>query len=464
MTDRESPASLEAEKAVLGAILLHSEVIHAASAIIDPSDFFRQGHRILFETMLSLPAPEIDLVALKHALGKHNLMEECGGPAYITALVDGVPRGTNVEHYARIIKEKAVLRAIIDSASESLTAAYAQDDDPVTIIDAQFASLLTLSQHATGPGFQRVGLMLPALMAHLDELCKPNSDSWGERTGLTSLDRVLRGLRPSKLIVVGARPGVGKTSLVMNAAMTVATRQAETETPKAVGVFALEMSKIELLVQLVAADARVNIEDLVDNKLDQTDWSRVSQSYERLSRIPLEIDDGTELTLLTLRAKARRLQIEHGLALLVVDYLQLMQGHANRGGRKFQNENDELTAVSRGLKVLAKDLAVPVVVCSNLSRASESRDDRRPQLSDLRGSGSIEQDADVVILIHRPDMYPPKKSALRRKTSDIVNEEIERGVAELIVAKNRGGRMAIGKDVIKVLFRKEFTKFENLAL
>jgi replicative DNA helicase len=150
--------------------------------------------------------------------------------------------------------------------------------------------------------------------------------------------------------------------------------------------------------------------------------------------------------------------------LLVVDYLQLMQGHANRGGRKFQNENDELTAVSRGLKVLAKDLAVPVVVCSNLSRASEARDDRRPQLSDLRGSGSIEQDADVVILIHRPDMYPPKKSALRRKTSDIVNEEIERGVAELIVAKNRGGRMAIGKDVIKVLFRKEFTKFENLAL
>lgn len=452
MSDRVLPHSLEAERAILGAALQWPDAIATATALIKPEDFYRDAHRRIFQAMLTLRAT--DPVTVKDALIKSGELDEIGGPAYLAGLMDGVPRSSNVEHYAVIVREMAILRGTIFACNKASAAAYDGAEPSGTVVDRAFADLLALSSKASGVGLQPVSSLIGATLHQLEELSNPDSAAWGHRSGLQSLDRKLRGLRPGKMIVIAGRPGDGKTSLALNLATAVAKKHVP------VGVFSVEMDNNEMMLSLVSAEARVNIEDLADQRFSPTDWTRVSEAVSLFREIPLFTDYSTDLSPITLRAKARQMQLRHGLGLVVVDYVQLMQGLPT--AKKHENEHEKLTGISRAIKLLAKDLSVPIVVCCQLNRAPESRHDGRPQLGDLRGSGSLEQDADVVCLIHDPSKTPKKKTQFRRKgeESAAVEAEIQRGVVELIVAKNRG----LSTGPVRVLFHKENVRFDNLAL
>ncbi len=452
MSERKAPSNIEAEKAILGAALLHPEGLATALSVIRPEDFFRHVHQRIFTAMQGLRI--VDLVTLKDALAKAGELNDIGGPAYLASLIDGVPRSMNVESYANIVKDSAILRGIIQASTKAMTAAYDGSEAPSLVVDRAFADLLALSSKASGTGLRPVGDHVHATFAQLEELSNPDSAAWGHRSGLVSLDRKLRGLRPGKMVVVAGRPGDGKTSIALNVAAAVAKKNVP------VGVFSVEMDNDELMLALVSAEARVNIEDLADQKFSPDDWRRVSEAAEVFRTIPLYTDYSTDLSPVTLRAKARQMQIKHGLGLVVVDYVQLMQGLPTQ--KKHENEHEKLTGISRAIKLLAKDLGVPILVCCQLNRAVEGRSDGRPQLGDLRGSGSLEQDADVVILIHDPSKAPKKKGGFKRKgeESAAVEAEIQRGVVELIVAKNRG----LSTGVVRVIFHKENVRFDNLAL
>lgn len=448
--DRQLPWNLEAERAILGAALQWPDALATATAVIKPEDFFRDAHRRIFTAMLTLRAT--DPVTVKDALLKAGDLEEIGGPVYLGGLMDGVPRSSNVEHYARIVRDAAILRGTIFACNRAMASAYEASESPTLVVDRAFADLLALSSTAAGTGLRPVGDRLTATFQHLEDLSNPDSAAWGHRSGLQSLDRKLRGLRPGKMIVIAGRPGDGKTSLALNIATAVARKRVP------VGVFSVEMDEDEMMLSLISAEARVNIEDLADQKFSQDDWKRVSEATELFRDIPLFTDYSTELSPITLRAKARQMQLRHGLGLVIVDYVQLMQGIPT--AKKHENEHEKLTGISRAIKLLAKDLAVPIVVCCQLNRAPEARSDGRPQLGDLRGSGSLEQDADVALLIHDPSKTPKKKSGFKRRTADVVEEEIQRGAVELIIAKNRG----LSTGSVRVLFRKEHVRFDNLAL
>ena len=449
---RHVPANIEAERAILGAALLHPEGLATALSVIRPDDFFRQAHQRIFTAMQGLRI--VDLVTLKDALGKAGQLDDVGGPAYLAGLLDGVPHSMNVEHYAAIVRDAAILRGVIAAGTRALASAYDTSEPPTVVIDRAFSDLLALSSKASGAGLRPVSEHIHSTFAQLEELSNPDSAAWGHRSGLQSLDRKLRGFRPGKMVVVAGRPGDGKTSIALNVAAAVAKKGVP------VGVFSVEMDESEMMLALVSAEARVNIEDLADQKFSQDDWRRVSEAAETFRTIPLYTDYSTDLSPVTLRAKARQMQIRHGLGLVVVDYVQLMSGMPT--AKKHENEHEKLTGISRAIKLLAKDLGVPILVCCQLNRAVEGRSDGRPQLGDLRGSGSLEQDADVVILIHDPSKAPKKKSGFKSKGAipEAAQREMERGLVELIVAKNRG----LSTGVVRVLFHKEHVKFDNLAL
>lgn len=446
------PHSLEAEKAILGAALLYPEALATALASIAPEQFFREAHRQVFQVMLTLRVS--DPITVKDALTKAGQLEGIGGPSYLASLMDGVPRSANVEYYVGIVRDAAILRGVIHTATRAMASAYEASEPPALVVDRTFADLLSLSTQAAGTGLRPVGELIHATLDQLSELSNPDSAAWGHRSGLTSLDRKLRGFRPGKMVVVAGRPGDGKTSIALNIATAVAKKSVP------VGVFSLEMDDSEMMLSLVSAEARVNIEDLADQKFSQSDWQRVADAVELFREIPLHTDYTTELSPITLRAKARQMQMKRGLGMIIVDYVQLMTGLPS--AKRHENEHEKLTGISRAIKLLAKDLGVPILVCCQLNRAPESRGDGRPQLSDLRGSGSLEQDADVVILIHDPSKAPKKKGGFRRKGElpPEAEAEIQRGVVELIVAKNRG----LSTGSVRCLFHKENVRFDNLAL
>ncbi|HVC31890.1 MAG TPA: replicative DNA helicase [Chloroflexota bacterium] len=448
------PHSLDAERSVLGALLVQPEMCDDAAALLEPSDFYRDAHGRIFRCLVALRQAHsaVDFVTVREALLRSGELDQVGGPAYLASLTDGLPRGINVPSYAAIVREHAILRGILFASSKAQSRVYEGDEPAAAILEDAYADLHGLASRASASGFVSVADLVPQAIEDLESLADPRSHAWGLSTSLPALDRALRGLRPGRFVVFAARPSVGKTSLAMTVGAGVAIRLRQP-----VGVFSLEMGRDELTQMLVCAESQVNIEDLADGKLTPQDWTRFAAALDRVQQAPIYIDDGTDLNILTMHAKARRLQREHGLAVLIVDYLQLMQG---RTRRRNSNREEELSEISRGCKLLAKDLGVPLIVLSQLNRASEAREDKRPQLADLRGSGSIEQDADTVVLIHRPDMYPPRKRSRLRKTAEVVEEEQMRGVAELIVAKNRGLRSG---DTLRVMFRKEYTRFEPLA-
>ncbi len=442
VAERTLPHNLEAERSVLGAILLHNDTFNLAAEVIDVQDFYRDAHRRIFDKMVKLAerGDAIDFVTLKEELSKSNDLDEVGGPAYIAALVDGVPRSTNVEHYARIIKEKATLRRLIFSANKIVAAAYEAEEDADVILDEAEHAIFAIADDKVGEGFVSLKTLAQGSLDTIEKLHSRKELITGVPTGFTDLDEMTSGLQPSDLVIVAARPSMGKTSLVMNIAQHVGTKTGMT-----VGVFSLEMSKEQLFLRMLTAEARIDAHRLRGGFLGERDWGKLSQAIGTLSEAKIFIDDSASIGVLEMRAKCRRLASQHGLHLVIVDYIQLMQG---RG--RFENRTLEVASISRSLKGLAKELHVPVVVLSQLSRAPEARSDHRPQLSDLRESGALEQDADVVAFIYREEQYADKNAP----PTDA------QGVAEIIIGKQRNGPTG----VVKLAFIREYTRFENLAL
>ena len=442
VAERTLPHNLEAERSVLGAILLHNDAFNLAAEVIDSRDFFREAHRRIFDKMVKLSerGDAIDLVTLKEELGRSGDLEEVGGPAYITALVDGVPRSMNIEHYARIIKEKATLRSLIFSANKILASAYEAEEEADTILDQAEHAIFAIADDKVRDGFVSLRDLARGSLDTIEKLHARKELVTGVPSGFTDLDEMTSGFQSSDLIIVAGRPSMGKTSLVLNVAQHVGTK-----TDLTVGMFSLEMSKEQLFLRMLTAEARIDAHRLRGGFLGERDWGRLSQAIGTLSETKIFVDDTPSIGVLEMRAKCRRLAAEHGLNLVIVDYIQLMQG---RG--RFENRTLELASISRSLKGLAKELSVPIVVLSQLSRAPESRADHRPQLSDLRESGALEQDADVVIFIFREDQYVDRS----QPPTDA------QGVAELIVGKQRNGPTG----VVKLAFIREFTRFENLAV
>ena len=435
VSERSLPHNLEAEKAVLGAVLIDNEQFNRAAELIDSPDFYRHAHQQIFDKMVSLTDRDevIDLVTLKEELNRAGNLNEVGGPAYIAALVDGVPKSTNVEYYAKIVKEKATLRSLIGSANKILTTAYQAEVEPEVQLDQAESEIFQIADGRLTEGFQSLRDLVPGGLDTLEKLQNQQGFLTGVPSGFTDLDNKTSGFQPSDLVIIAARPSMGKTSLALNIAQHVATK-----TEKTVGVFSLEMSKQALFLRMLTSEARVDAHQFRGGFLGSEEYKKLSEALGVLGEARVFIDDSTSLSVLEMRAKARRLKSEHGLHLLIIDYLQLMQG---RG--RFENRNLELASISRSLKGLAKELGVPVIALSQLSRAPESRSEHRPQLSDLRESGALEQDADVVLFIYREDVYDHKPE----------NEN----TAEVIIGKQRNGPVG----TVRLAFLKEFTRFEN---
>ena len=437
--ERTLPHNLEAEKSVLGAILIQNEAFNHAAELIDSKDFFRNAHTRIFEKMvlLSERGDAIDFITLKEELSRGGELDEVGGPAYVASLVDGVPRATNVEYYAKIVKEKATLRNLIYAANKILTNAYEADQEPELILDEAESSIFAVADDRLKAGFVSMRDLVNDSFPKIEQLFEHKRLVTGVPTGFADLDEMTRGFQPGDLVIVAARPSMGKTILVLNIAQHVAVQP-----NLSVGFYSLEMSKESLFIRLLTSEAQIDSHRLMSGAIGQKDYGRISHALETLSAMKLYIDDTANISVLEMRAKSRRLQAEHGLSLIVVDYIQLMSA---RG--RFENRTLELANISRSLKGLAKELSVPIVVLSQLSRAPEARSDHRPQLSDLRESGALEQDADLVILIYRDDAY----------NRDPNNPDA--GTAELIVGKQRNGPTG----VVRLAFLREQTRFANLA-
>jgi replicative DNA helicase len=439
---RTLPHSLDAERSVLGAILIHNEAFNHAAELVDARDFFRDAHRRIFERMVALSerGDAIDFITLKEELTRAGELDDVGGPAYIAALADGVPRSANVEYYARIVKEKSTLRSLIHSANKILTDAYEADQEPDVLLDEAERAIFAIAEGTIRAGFVPLRDLVQDSFTTIEKLQQHKGLVTGVPTGFIDLDEMTSGLQPSDLILVAARPSMGKTSFVLNVAQHIGT-----STDMTVGFFSLEMSKEQLFMRLLTAEARIDAHRFRTGHLSEKDYGRLSHALGTLADARVFIDDTASIGVLEMRAKARRLKAEHGLHLIVVDYIQLMTG---RG--RFESRQQELATISRSLKGLAKELNVPIVALSQLSRAPETRSDHRPQLSDLRESGALEQDADLVMFIYRAEQY---------RTSEGEPDTEAEGVAEIIVGKQRNGPTG----TVKLAFVKEHTRFENLA-
>ena len=440
MAERTLPHNLEAEKCVLGAILINNHAFNQAAEVIDAQDFFRDAHRRIFEKMVGLTDRNepVDLVTLKDELGRSGDLDEVGGPAYLSALTDGVPRSANVEYYAKIVKEKSTLRKLIASANEVLTSAYDGEQDADELLDDAERSIFQIAESRLRTGFVPLSEFVGKTYSLLERLQAHKGNLTGVPSGFERLDEMTSGFQKQDLVIVAARPSMGKTSLVLNIAMNAAA-----DSPRTIGVFSLEMSAEQLFIRLLTSEARIDAHRFRGGFLGDTDYERLAAASARMHDAKIFIDDSAGLGILEMRAKSRRLKLEHGLDMLIVDYLQLMTG---RG--RFENRQQELASISRQLKILAKELDVPILALSQLSRAPEGRTDHRPQLSDLRESGALEQDADVVLFIYREEMYAQQGEP---------RPELE-GIAEIIIGKQRNG--PVGN--VKLAFLKQHTRFENL--
>lgn len=442
--DKALPHNPEAEQAVLGAVLLDNRLYDQAAELLTLADFYDPANRKIFEKMetLSSGSKAIDLVTLRDELSKEEQLDTIGGPGYLASLVDGVPQVSNLEHYARIVKEKALLRRLIHSSNEILMRGFSGEEEPMALLEEAERSIFEISQSRIKSGFIGLPQILSETYKHIETLYERKELVTGVATGFIELDKMMSGLQRSDLIILAARPAMGKTSLALNIAQHAALREQRT-----VGLFSLEMSSEQLVLRLLCGEARVDSHRVRTGYLSKDDWSALAKSVSRLSRGRIFIDDTPGISIVEMRSKARRLTAEHGCDLLIVDYLQLMSG-MSVGRRGYENRQQEISAISRALKGLAKELEVPVLALSQLSRAPEQRKgDHKPQLSDLRESGSIEQDADVVLFVYRPDVYQRDEEAE------------DTGIAEIIIGKQRNGPTGS----VELAFISEWTKFENLA-
>ena len=443
--DRTLPHNLEAERALLGSILIDNGALNVALETISKDDFFSESHRITFDRMtaISEKSRTIDLVTLSEELGKEGLLEKIGGAAYLAALTDGVPVGSAaaVAEYARIVKEKGLIRRLINASNNVISRCLEATDDSETLIDLAQSQVFEIAEQKVQAGFLGIRDIVKSSFGTIDVLFDRGQRVTGVETGFVELDNMTAGLQPGELIIVAGRPSLGKTALALNIAAYAAI-----EKKKQVGVFSLEMSKESLVIRLLCSEARIDSHKLRTGFSSREDWSKMTRALGRLAEAPLFIDDSPSLSIMQIRAKARRLKADKGLDLLIVDYLQLVTGHG-----RFENRTQEVSFISRSLKSIAKELHVPVIALSQLSRAPEERPGHRPQLSDLRESGSIEQDADVVLFIFREDVY--KRTAEEGEAGEPV------GKTELIIGKQRNGPTGN----VPVVFLKPFARFENYS-
>ncbi len=431
------PHSEEAERSVLGSVLLDNRQYHKARELLTQESFYSGRHRKVFrafETLMENGAA-LDLVTIKDELTRSGDLESCGGPAFLAALIEGVPRSGNVEHYAKIVKEKEILRELILSAQHITVSAMQPGGSTEQILDDAEKAIFRVAQDQLRGGFLPLRAVAEESLSQIQELTEREELITGVATGFPQLDEMTAGLQPSDLIILAARPSMGKTALALNIAVHSALRHGKT-----VGVFSLEMSHQQLFFRLLCSEGQVDAHRLRTGRVGKEDWQRIIKTFGRLSEASIFIDDTPGVGIMEMRAKARRLQHEHGLDLLVVDYMQLMRG---RG--RYESRQQEISDISRSLKELAKELRIPLVALSQLSRAPEQRGgDHRPQLSDLRESGAIEQDADVVLFLFREEMY-------KRDDPDL------KGKAELIIGKQRNG--PVGS--LDLHFIRDFTRFVN---
>lgn len=432
------PQNVEAEQSVLGSLLLDKDAIIKIADSLKPDDFYRDDHRQIYLAMLKLfeKRMPIDVVTLSDELEAMKQFEAVGGATYLTTLVNSVPTATNVSHYSEIVQQKATLRRLIGAASKITALGYDEEAEVTSVLDQAEQSLFSVSQQTQRQHFIPIKDILSDTFERIDELHKNKGVLRGVPTGFRDLDNLLSGFQDSDLIIIAARPSMGKTAIVTNIAIHVAIKE-----KRSVGFFALEMSREQLADRLISLESGVDSWKIRTGNLSDEDFPKIGYAMGTLAEASLYIDDSPSLSVMEIRSKCRRLQMEHGLDMVVVDYLQLMEGR-NRGSDF--NRVQEISDISRSLKTLARELNVPIIALSQLSRAVEARPDKRPMLSDLRESGSIEQDADVVIFIYRDDYY---------------NKESERkGVTELLVRKHRNG--PIGD--IELFFIPEQTRFRSI--
>lgn len=429
------PQNIEAEISVLGAILLDKEAIIKVADIITPDDFYKDTHGIIFRAMLDLfeHREPIDIITLTNNLNEKKKLDQIGGSTYITTLASSVPSAANITNYAKIVADKSVLRRLIHASNEIASIAFNENDEIPNILDRAEQSIFAVSQKHTKENFTPIKAVLTESFDKIDELHKDKDSLRGVPSGFNELDNLMAGLQPSDLIIVAGRPSMGKTSFALNIAQHVAGREGIP-----VAVFSLEMSKEQLVDRLLCGEANVDSWKLRTGKLEDDDFPKIGQAMATLSEAPLYIDDSAGINVLEMRTKARRLQAEHGLGLIVIDYIQLIQGRNNA------NRVEEVSEISRALKGLAREINVPVIALSQLSRAVENRPSKIPQLADLRESGSIEQDADVVMFVYREEYY---------------EQDTERkNIADILVRKHRNG--PVGQ--VELYFRPEQMKFSNL--
>jgi len=437
LTDKVPPQNIDAEQWVLGALFLDREALYKVSRSLRPEDFYLEGHRLIYKAILDLDeagaAP--DLITVTDRLRQQGNLEKVGGATYVASLAGLVPTSANAEHHARVVEEKSLLRSIISIANRVAGMSYEGEDEAERLIDEAERMLLELGARRSSSVFTPMDRVLVEIFRIIEDRFRNKGKINGVLTGFVDLDRLCCGLQPGDLIIVAGRPAMGKTSL----GMTVA-HQAALNNRVPTAVFSLEMSKAQLVQRVLCSEAMVDMQKVRSGSLSETDWNKMAEAAARLAGIPLYIDDSPGLSVRQVRAKARRLKAEKGLGLIVIDYLQLMQGSS-----RSENRQQEIADISRSLKALAKDLEVPVIALAQLSRSVEQRDKKRPIMSDLRESGSLEQDADIVMFIYREEYYKPDTE--------------KRGIAEIIVAKQRNGPTG----TVELAFLKEYTRFMNLA-
>lgn len=429
------PSNVEAERSILGAILLDNQVCNQAIELLRRDDFFLDSHRRIFDKMIALTERimPIDLITLSDELRRAGEFEQIGGATYIASLIDGVPRTDTIEPYAKLVKSKSMLRKLITASNQVIALAFEEEDEADVIVDKAEQMIFQIAEDCARQGFQYVGDVAHRRLEQIEQMAGRPEMITGVPTGFTDFDRMTSGLQRQELIVIAARPSMGKTALALNMA------QYASKNANVVGIFSLEMSAPQLVSRLLCSEARVDAHRLRTGYLNREEWARLADGLRRLCETKVFIDDTPGVGVLEMRAKSRRLKAEHGLDLLIIDYLQLMAG---RG--RIESRQQEVSQISRDLKILAKELDVPVIALSQLSRAPEQRSEHKPQLSDLRESGAIEQDSDVVCFIYREELYNPTDE--------------NQGKAELIVGKQRNGPTG----TIELAFLKEFTRFENM--
>ena len=439
MLDRVPPQNIEAEQSVLGAILIEQSAIAKISDILQPEDFYREAHKLVYRSAMTLfeRGEAIDFITVIDMLRREEALERAGGISYITSLANGVPTAANIVFHAKIVQEKSLLRRLIHAATDIAAMGYAETEEVERVLDHAEQKILEVATRKIGQDFAPIKEIIFSTLDKIDEMHKAKGGITGLSTGFTNLDKLTGGFQRSDLILIAARPSMGKTAFVLNVAQHMATRD-----KKSVAIFSLEMPREQLAMRMMCAEGLIDSQHFRTGAMSNDEWKNRVDAADRLSASPMFIDDTAGVNAVELRNKARRISKEHGLDCIIIDYLQLMDGGAHS---RIDNRQQQISDISRSLKALARELKVPVIALSQLSRGPESRTSRKPMLSDLRESGSLEQDADMVAFLYREDYYNP--------------ETEKKNLTELIIAKNRNGPT----ETVELYFHKNFTRFTDYS-